>query len=84
MLTLRVQPGGLNFDCKLRRESTDLEDLFIGHIGAMVRRAADDATCNATCRSHVAFLAHFCMFHRRTTCHCANVAAAHCLPRIAC
>lgn len=29
------QPGGLNFDCKVRRESTDLEDMFIGHIGAM-------------------------------------------------
>jgi len=27
--------GGLNFDCKVRRESTDLEDLFISHIAAM-------------------------------------------------
>jgi len=27
--------GGLNFDAKLRRESTDLEDIFIAHIGAM-------------------------------------------------
>lgn len=27
--------GGLNFDAKVRRESTDPEDLFIGHIGAM-------------------------------------------------
>jgi xylose isomerase len=27
--------GGLNFDAKLRRESTDLEDLFIGHIGGI-------------------------------------------------
>lgn len=27
--------GGLNFDAKLRRESTDLDDLFIAHIGAM-------------------------------------------------
>ena len=27
--------GGLNFDCKVRRESTDDVDLFIGHIGAM-------------------------------------------------
>mmetsp|Transcript_3362 Transcript_3362/g.4883 ORF Transcript_3362/g.4883 Transcript_3362/m.4883 type:complete len:440 (-) Transcript_3362:1490-2809(-) len=27
--------GGLNFDCKVRRESTNDEDLFIGHIGAM-------------------------------------------------
>eukprot|EP01098_Paradermamoeba_levis_P009393 TRINITY_DN3900_c0_g1_i1.p1 TRINITY_DN3900_c0_g1~~TRINITY_DN3900_c0_g1_i1.p1 ORF type:complete len:438 (-),score=137.85 TRINITY_DN3900_c0_g1_i1:71-1384(-) len=27
--------GGLNFDAKLRRESTDTEDLFIGHIGGM-------------------------------------------------
>jgi len=30
-----LQPGGLNFDCKVRRESTDLEDMFIAHIGAM-------------------------------------------------
>ena len=27
--------GGLNFDAKVRRESTNLEDLFIAHIGAM-------------------------------------------------
>ena len=28
-----VAPGGLNFDCKVRRESTDLRDMFISHIG---------------------------------------------------
>jgi xylose isomerase len=27
--------GGLNFDCRVRRESVDPVDLFIGHIGAM-------------------------------------------------
>lgn len=27
--------GGLNFDAKVRRESVDLEDIFIGHFGAM-------------------------------------------------
>ena len=27
--------GGLNFDCKVRRESVDPVDLFYGHIGAM-------------------------------------------------
>jgi xylose isomerase len=27
--------GGLNFDCKVRRESVDPEDLFLGHIAAM-------------------------------------------------
>ena len=27
--------GGVNFDAKTRRSSTDLEDLFIGHIGSM-------------------------------------------------
>ena len=27
--------GGLNFDAKLRRESTNLDDLFIAHIGGM-------------------------------------------------
>ncbi len=30
-----LQPGGLNFDAKLRRESTDLQDLFIAHIAGM-------------------------------------------------
>ncbi|XP_014776218.1 xylose isomerase [Octopus bimaculoides] len=30
-----LQPGGLNFDCKVRRESTHLNDMFISHIGAM-------------------------------------------------
>ena len=27
--------GGFNFDAKVRRESTDLEDLFLAHIGGM-------------------------------------------------
>jgi xylose isomerase len=27
--------GGLNFDAKPRRESTDMQDLFIAHIGGM-------------------------------------------------
>lgn len=27
--------GGLNFDARVRRESTDPEDLFLGHIGGM-------------------------------------------------
>jgi len=27
--------GGLNFDCKVRRESTDLSDLIIAHVNAM-------------------------------------------------
>jgi xylose isomerase len=30
-----IAPGGNNFDAKLRRESTDLEDMFIAHIGGM-------------------------------------------------
>lgn len=30
-----IAPGGLNFDAKLRRESIDVEDLFIGHIAGM-------------------------------------------------
>lgn len=32
--------GGLNFDCKVRRESVEPEDLFLGHIGAMDTYAA--------------------------------------------
>ncbi len=27
--------GGVNFDAKTRRNSTDLEDLFVAHIGGM-------------------------------------------------
>lgn len=30
-----IAPGGLNFDAKVRRESTDLKDLFIAHAAAM-------------------------------------------------
>jgi len=30
-----LAPGGLNFDCKVRRESTELDDFFVAHIGAM-------------------------------------------------
>jgi len=30
-----LHPGGLNFDAKIRRESVDPEDLFIGHIAGM-------------------------------------------------
>ena len=35
MRTGGVGGGGLNFDAKLRRSSTDPEDLFIGHISSM-------------------------------------------------
>lgn len=30
-----IAPGGFNFDAKIRRNSTDLEDLFYAHIGGM-------------------------------------------------
>ncbi|XP_058103330.1 xylose isomerase-like [Magnolia sinica] len=30
-----LAPGGFNFDAKLRRESTDVEDLFISHISGI-------------------------------------------------
>jgi len=30
-----LAPGGLNFDAKVRRESVDVEDLFIAHINGM-------------------------------------------------
>jgi len=30
-----ITPGGLNFDAKIRRNSTDPEDLFYAHIGGM-------------------------------------------------
>lgn len=30
-----IAPGGLNFDAKIRRNSTDLNDLFYAHIGGM-------------------------------------------------
>ena len=30
-----LQGGGVNFDAKARRNSTDLEDIFIGHISGM-------------------------------------------------
>jgi len=30
-----IRPGGINFDAKTRRNSTDLEDIFIAHIAGM-------------------------------------------------
>lgn len=30
-----LNPGGINFDAKIRRNSTDMEDLFHAHIGGM-------------------------------------------------
>jgi len=30
-----LAPGGLNFDCKVRRESSDVEDMFISHISSI-------------------------------------------------
>jgi xylose isomerase len=30
-----LQPGGLNFDAKVRRASFELDDLFIGHVAGM-------------------------------------------------
>ena len=30
-----LKPGGMNFDAKTRRNSTDLEDIFIAHISSM-------------------------------------------------
>ena len=30
-----IKPGGINFDAKVRRNSTDLEDLFVAHISGM-------------------------------------------------
>ncbi len=30
-----LAPGGLNFDAKVRRESSDPQDLFLAHIGGM-------------------------------------------------
>ena len=30
-----LQGGGINFDAKIRRNSTDVEDLFLAHIGGM-------------------------------------------------
>ncbi|QHV96852.1 xylose isomerase [Spirosoma endbachense] len=30
-----IKPGGINFDAKVRRNSTDLDDLFIAHISGM-------------------------------------------------
>ncbi|KAG0546238.1 hypothetical protein BDA96_02G430200 [Sorghum bicolor] len=30
-----LAPGGFNFDAKLRRESTDVEDMFLAHISGM-------------------------------------------------
>ena len=51
-----LQSGGMNFDAKTRRSSTDLEDIFIGHIHAMDTLArglmiADDILQNSEYQS---------------------------------
>ncbi|XP_014668756.1 PREDICTED: xylose isomerase 2-like [Priapulus caudatus] len=30
-----LAPGGLNFDCKVRRESSELADMFVAHVCGM-------------------------------------------------
>ena len=44
-----IQPGGLNFDAKLRRESTDVVDMFIAHIGKVADRQTDTETQAYAC-----------------------------------
>ena len=51
-----LKSGGMNFDAKTRRSSTDLEDIFIGHIHAMDTLArglmiADDILQNSEYQS---------------------------------
>ncbi len=51
-----LKSGGMNFDAKTRRNSTDLEDIFIGHIHAMDTLArglmiADDILQNSEYQS---------------------------------
>jgi xylose isomerase len=48
-----IQPGGLNFDCKLRRESTNIEDLFIGHINGMDTFARGLRNCAALLKDDI-------------------------------
>ena len=40
-----LKSGGFNFDARVRRESVDMDDIFIGHIGGMdtFARALDEA-----------------------------------------
>jgi xylose isomerase len=47
-----LQPGGLNFDAKLRRESSDLEDLFIGHIAGTPYNLLNPITHDMTHDTH--------------------------------
>lgn len=53
-----IGSGGLNFDAKLRRNSTDGEDLFLAHIGSMDTMAAglliaDRMVREGTMREHL-------------------------------
>ena len=49
-----IGTGGLNFDAKVRRDSTDVEDIFYGHIGGMdtFARALRIAAKNPRGRRH--------------------------------
>ncbi|SYZ57427.1 xylose isomerase [Xanthomonas arboricola pv. juglandis] len=42
-----LAPGGLNFDAKVRRESSDPQDLFLAHIGGMDAFASGLEVANA-------------------------------------
>jgi xylose isomerase len=41
-----ISPGGINFDAKTRRNSTDLEDIFVAHISGMDTFARALVTAN--------------------------------------
>lgn len=49
-----LAPGGLNFDAKVRRESSDPQDLFLAHIGGMDAFARGLEVANALLTSSAA------------------------------
>ena len=63
-------PGGINFDAKLRRESTSLVDLFYGHISGMDALARGLRNAAKMLEVHV-FCKRFFQSHMRLMFRCA-------------
>lgn len=74
-----LAPGGLNFDAKVRRDSTDLRDLFIGHIAAMdtfarglkiAARIVDDGLLKKAVE-----VRHYCQLNKSS--NCSNIECSY-------
>lgn len=78
----RLHPGGLNFDAKLRRESTDLRDIFYAHIrcAASVTLGADSCFSKALQQSSSCSAVAPCRLASQSQCFTARHCSAYTIP----